>query len=85
MNSDSPTARAYLYFYLTDLVQKLPAGTMEHAAQILESVEPLAPKIADARANGWKKYPSVYLADIAESSADATAIFDAVAALTDAP
>lgn len=84
VNSESPTARAYLYFYLTDLVQKLPADTMEHAAQILESVGPLAPKVADARANGWKKYPSVYLADIAESSADITAIFDAIAALTDA-
>ena len=58
---------------------------MEHAAQVLESVGPLASKIADARANGWKKYPSLYLADIAESSADVTAIFDAVAALTDAP
>ena len=34
--------------------------------------------------DGWKKHPSLYLADIAESSADVTAIFDAVAALTDA-
>jgi hypothetical protein len=66
------------------LVQKLPAGAIEHAAQILESVGPLASKIADARANAWKKYPSVYLADIAESSADVKAIFDAVTALTDA-
>jgi hypothetical protein len=83
VNSQSPTARAYLYFYLGDLAKKLPEATIERAAGVLESVAAIAPKIAEARASGWNKYPSVYLQDVVGSANDRAAILEAIQILTE--
>ena len=38
VNSDSPTARAYMYFYISDLAKRLPPDRIERAARLLEAV-----------------------------------------------
>lgn len=81
INGDNASARAYLYFYLGDLAKRLPPATVEQAAKILESIPAMAPKIADARANAWNKYPSVYLPAIADSVTDTNAIVEAISVL----
>ena len=83
VNADNATARAYVYFYLGDLAKRLPPAMIEQAAKALESIPAMAPKIADARASSWNKYPSVYLPDVASSPEYTDAIFDAIALITD--
>jgi hypothetical protein len=46
VNADTPNARAYLYVYLADLVSRVPADTVEQAAQVLESLPGMGPKMA---------------------------------------
>lgn len=84
IGGDTPASRAYLYFYLMDLVARAP-DRVEHAAEALARIPAMKPKIDDARATGWKKYPSVYLPDIVNDPASVEAVFDAITALVDAP
>jgi hypothetical protein len=84
LNAETPTARAYLYFYLADLAKRLPLDKIEHTAKVLESIPAMAPKIAEARATARNKYPSVYLSDVATSMEDIDAIFQAIDLLVDA-
>jgi hypothetical protein len=81
ISAETPTARAYLYFYLADLATRLPVDAIERAGSLLESIPAMAPKIAGARANDWKKYPSVYLTDVVTSPTDMEALFNAIAIL----
>jgi len=83
VNSESPTARPYLYFYLADLTKRLTPSDIEQAAALLESIAAMAPKISEARAADWNKYPSVYLPDVVTSSANIEAVFQAIGSLTD--
>jgi hypothetical protein len=83
VNADAPSSRAYMYYYLGDLAKRLSTDTVEQAAKVLESVPAMAPKIAEARINEWNKYPSVYLTDVAGSSRDVDALFQAIDALID--
>lgn len=85
VNAASLTARAYLYFYLGDLAKRVPPERIDAAAAVLESVPALKAKIAEARASGWNKYPSVYLADVAESPDAVAALFQAVRTISGAP
>lgn len=82
VNSDSPTTRPYLVFYLADLA-KTPEGRsrVETAAQHLEGIPAMKAKVEAARANDWNKYPSVYLPDVAEEPAWVRAVLDAIEAL----
>jgi hypothetical protein len=82
LNDDNPAARSYLYVYLGDLVRRLPPETIEAAALALSNVPTLAPKIAEARAAGWNKYPSVFLDELLTSPGHVASIFDAVSILT---
>ncbi len=77
-NSPSPATRAYFQFYLGDLVKKIGADVVERAAQVLEQIPALQPKIAEARISGWNKYPSLYLGDIATDPATTEALFRAI-------
>jgi hypothetical protein len=85
VNADTPTARAYLYFDLAGLIGRLPADTIEQAGKVLESIPAMAAKIAEARANGWNKYPSVYLADVANTTSDIHSVFKAIDLLIGIP
>lgn len=78
IGADGPAARAYLYFYLADLAKKASPATLDQAGQVLRSIPAMAAKIDDASANGWGKYPSVYLNEIAASPNDVDAVFRAV-------
>lgn len=69
---------AYLSFYFADLARKAPPERIEAMAQLLATIPDLAPKIAEARDNGWKKWPSVYLKDVAAVPERVDAIFQAV-------
>jgi hypothetical protein len=82
VNSDSPTTRPYLVFYLADLA-KTPTGWSggEAAAQHLETIPAMKAKVETARANDWNKYPSVYLPDVAEEPDSLRAVVDAIEAL----
>jgi hypothetical protein len=77
-NDERPHTRAYLYFYLADLVSRLGPDRIEHAASRLEKIPSIRTKITDARATNWRKYPSLYLADIARDDDAVAAMFDAI-------
>ncbi len=77
-NNESPSTRAYLVFYLADVAARLGADRVDRAARILESIPSLQPKIAAARATNWKKYPSLYLSDVATDKTKVEHIFDAL-------
>lgn len=79
-NSESPIARAYLYFYLADHVAIVGSQRVEQAAAHLETIPSMKAKIAEARANDQKKYPSVYLPDVAGTPHE-QALFAAVTVL----
>jgi hypothetical protein len=81
-NDERAHTRAYLYFYLADLVGRIGAARIEQAAGILETVPGLRAKIADARASAWRKYPSLYLADIAGTDRSVDAVFAAIRILS---
>ena len=64
LNNDAPGARSYVWIYFSDLAKRVPSATVEAAAHELERIPALAPKVAEARATGWNKYPSVFLDDL---------------------
>jgi hypothetical protein len=51
--------------------------------EALESIPGMAPKLAEARSNAWKKYPSGYLLDVANSTTDVNSLFEAIDLLID--
>jgi hypothetical protein len=77
-NSESPTTRAYLVFYLADIAKRLGADRVERAARILQTIPSLETKIAEARVSGWSRYPSLYLGDVASNDAHRQAVFNAI-------
>ncbi len=68
--------------YLADLVGRVGVARIEQAATILETVPALPAKIADARASAWRKYPSLYLADIASSEKSVDAVLETIRILS---
>ena len=77
-NNENPSSRAYMYFYLGDLVKRLPADRLEMAAIRLETIPSMTSKIAEARTAGWNKYPSARLAEVVASPDATKAVFDAL-------
>ncbi len=84
LNDVRPSTRAYLTFYLADVVRHTPDRVLD-AAEVLERIPALTQRIAVARENQWHKYPSVYLPEIAENGPDLERLFTALALLTGAP
>jgi hypothetical protein len=82
-NTESPSAKAYLQFYLADQAGRAGLGLLEQVGAELEKIPSLRAKISDARASDWRKYPSVYLVDVAGFPEREQALFDAVTALVD--
>jgi len=80
-SSESPTTRAYVVFYFGDLFDRAGPDRTEAAAAMLEQVPALKQKIIESRASGWKKYPSLYLADVASNPAAIKTIFEAITKL----
>lgn len=70
LNLDSEDSRTgpYLYFSFPELSRRLGATRMERVAEALERIGPMREKVSDARVNGWQKYPSVFLREIADHS-----------------
>jgi len=84
-NDERPTTRAYVVFYLWDVVNQIGPDRVAEAALILERIPSLAAKVAEARASGWRKYPSLYLGDVAGDPAQVETLLLAVRRLTDEP
>jgi hypothetical protein len=82
-NSDSPTTKAYLVFYFGDLVHSAGPARLEAAAARLEQIPALKQKVAQARASEWKRYPNLYLSDVASDLTLVGAVFDAIKELID--
>lgn len=82
-NSLSTSTKAYMVFYFADLVTRIGPERLERAASKLEGIPSMAAKLREARASGWRKYPSVYLPDVAGDDGMERCIFDALAALID--
>jgi hypothetical protein len=82
IGGETPASRAYMYFYLADLVARAP-DRIERAADLLARIPAMKPKIDDARASAWKKYPSVYLPDVVADAAYVASIFEAITTLVD--
>ena len=80
-NTDSPTSKAYLQIYLADLPSRVGPDVMERAASELERIPTLKAKLADARTNNWKKYPSLYLVDVAGHADQEQALLAAITVL----
>lgn len=78
LNDARSTTRAYLTFYLADVSRHAPDDRVPLAADALERIPPVAPKIAAARESEWRKYPSVYLQDVAGQEELTSAIFVAL-------
>jgi hypothetical protein len=78
-----PSGRAYVVLNLADLVNRIGTDRVEAAAGVLERIPSLAGKIADARANDWRKYPSVPLADVAPDPVQVERLVDGIRVLTD--
>jgi hypothetical protein len=79
-NNENANTRPYPVFYLADVVTRVGADRVERAAKMLESLATMGSKITAARASGWKKYPSLYIGDVADDPAKVEVVF---AALTD--
>jgi hypothetical protein len=82
-NNDSPTTKAYMVFYFGDMIPWAGLDRIEAAAAKLQQIPSMKHKVADARASGWKKYPSLYLADVAADPTSKAAVFDAITELGD--
>lgn len=82
-NTESANSRAYLQFYLADHLTRTTPDVVERVARQLERVPSLQAKIADARSSNWKKYPSVYLVDVAGRTDQEQAVLHAVSELID--
>jgi hypothetical protein len=80
-NTESPTSKAYLQLYLADLPSRVGSDVMEKAAAELERIPTLNAKLADARTNNWKKYPSLYLVDVAGHADQEQALLAAITVL----
>ena len=80
-NNESPTTRAYLVLYFADLLPRIGEGRIERAAARLEQLPGLEQKIKDARQSAWKRYPSLYLADIAGDAGKEQLLLDALGEL----
>ncbi|MCW2903274.1 MAG: hypothetical protein JWO67_5539 [Streptosporangiaceae bacterium] len=80
-NNESPSTRAYLVLYFADLLPRLGVERIEKAARRLEELPHLTQKIQDARQSGWKKYPSLYLADVAGDQYKEQVLLDAIGQL----
>jgi hypothetical protein len=66
LNTEDSRTGPYLYFFFPELSRRLGATRMERVAEALERIGPMREKVADARASGWQKYPSVFLREIAD-------------------
>jgi hypothetical protein len=64
-NNENPATKAYLNFYLPEAARRLGPERVERAAAILSRLPGMETKMAEARAIGWNKYPSLYLRDVA--------------------
>ncbi len=82
--SESSTTRAYLQLDLSEWSARIGRQPMERVAAELARIPSLRSKLADARAVDWKKYPSVYLADVAGHQDQEDAIFSAITSLLEA-
>jgi len=85
-NTDSPTSKAYLVFYFGDIIERTGpdrAGRIEAAATKLEQLSSMKRKVAEARAAGWRKYPSIRLDDVLSDSRATEIVFEAIADLID--
>ena len=78
-----PSGRAYVALNLADLVNHIGGDRIEAAASVPDRIPSLAGKIAEARANDWRKYPSVYLADVGPNPAHVETLFEGIRILTD--
>ncbi|MEU4293822.1 hypothetical protein AB0E63_36860 [Kribbella sp. NPDC026596] len=83
INTDSPTSKAYLVFYFGDVIERKVPDRIEAAATKLEEIAALKHKIADARAAGWRKYPSVRLVDVVSDAHATETVFEAITELID--
>ena len=77
---ESPHTRLSRVLF-AEVVRRVGVERVARMAGILERVPPLKPKMADARSSDWRKYPSLYLPDIASDAAGCQAIFDAISEL----
>lgn len=82
-NTDSPTTKAYLVFYLGDIAERMRSGRLDAATANLEQIESLRHKIAEARASGWRRYPSIRLAEIVADPRAAAIVFQTITDLID--
>jgi hypothetical protein len=62
-------------------VKRLPLSRIEQAGDALETIPSMKAKIDDARAVGWTKYPSLFLADL--DSTQIETVFAAIQILVD--
>lgn len=69
------SSRAYLYWYVSE-VQASPG--FEQFVQALTGIPALRAKLEAARDDGWRRWPSVYLDDLAGNSERERQVFNAV-------
>ncbi len=81
VNDESPSARAYIYFYLGDIATRVGVAAVERAAASLEDINVLRSKIQEARAHSWNKWPSAYLDDLLKESGAVETMFRAIGSL----
>lgn len=79
-NNESPTTRAYLVFYFDNIVSQHGPAAVEAVVEQLRKIPALIPKLDEAQAAGWRKWPSVYLPDVVKDPAYEQAVLDATAA-----
>ncbi len=81
LNDSRDQTRAYLLFYLDTIVRFGGEARATLAAGHLEQISSMAGKIAAARESGWKKWPSVYLPDVAGNEGSLRELFAAMEVL----
>lgn len=79
-NNESASTQAYLMFYFDNIVSKHGPEAVEAVVEHLRKIPALAPKLDEALAAGWRKWPSVYLPDVVKDPAFEDAVFAATAA-----
>lgn len=79
-NNESATTQAYLMFYFNNIVTKHGPASVEPIVEHLRKIPAMVPKLDEAKAAGWRKWPSVYLPDVVKDPAFEAAVLAATAA-----
>lgn len=83
LGDGTSSARTAFVLYLRDIVKHTTHEHLEKVAAHLETIPSMKPRLQEARANDWNKWPSIPLADLASDEHQVAALFAGLDALAE--